>query len=72
MLDEPFSHLMPIHIETMIEILVEEKQHKGILITDHLYEPIVNCADRLYALSNGKTHLVKKMEDLERLGYIRQ
>jgi ABC-type multidrug transport system ATPase subunit len=71
MLDEPFSHLMPIHIETMTEILAEEKQHKGILVTDHLYQPIVNCADRIYVLTNGKTHLARKMEDLDSLGYIK-
>lgn len=70
MLDEPFSHLMPLHVDTMIEILAEEKKHKGILITDHLYRPIVSCADRLYVLSNGKTRLAKKMDDLAELGYL--
>lgn len=71
MLDEPFSHLMPIQIEKVKELLSEEKKNKGILITDHLYEEILDCSDRVYLLSQGKTWLAKNLEDIERLGYIR-
>ncbi len=71
MLDEPFSQVMPIHIETFKKIILREKQNKGILLTDHLYEHIVEICDDLYVLRDGKTHLTKNITDLETLGYAR-
>lgn len=71
MLDEPFSHIMPVQVEKIKGILNEEKQNKGIIITDHLYWHIVDCCDNLYVLSNGKTHLTKNIMDVETLGYAR-
>ena len=71
MLDEPFSQIMPIHIETFKKLIKREKSNKGIIITDHLYLHIVDTCDDLYVISNGKTHLINKTEDLEKLGYIR-
>ena len=69
MLDEPFSHIMPLHIEKMKELLLEEKQNKGILMTDHLYDHITSICDSLYVVADGKTYLTKKLSDLEKYGY---
>lgn len=69
LLDEPFSHIMPVQIEKMKEVLEEEKANKGILITDHLYRHITDISDSLYVLTNGKTYLTTDMSDLETLGY---
>lgn len=52
-------------------MLLEEKQHKGLLITDHMYRHVTGISDKLYVLSGGKTHLTKSIYDLERLGYAR-
>lgn len=71
MLDEPFSHISPIQIEKIIEILKVEKSKKGFLVTDHMYRYILDISDNLYVLSNGKTHLTKNIVDIERLGYAR-
>ena len=71
MLDEPFTHIMPLHIDKIKEILIEEKQTKGILVTDHIYKQIIDISDSLYILTNGKTHLTKSINDIERLGYAR-
>lgn len=68
-LDEPFSHLMPLHIEQLKEILIDEKTTKGFLITDHLYKHVTNICDSLYVLKNGKTHFINEMTDIEKLGY---
>ena len=70
MLDEPFSQVMPVHVETIKEIIVQEKRNKGMIITDHLYEHILNVSDRLYLLHKGKTHLVNSVHDLEVFGYV--
>ena len=69
MLDEPFSHVMPIHIETIKNLIIREKRNKGILLTDHLYEHIIDIYDNLYVIDKGKVHLTNKIEDLETLGY---
>jgi len=69
MLDEPFSHVMPVHIETIKNLILREKQKKGIIITDHLYKYIIDICDDLYVIRNGKTHLTKDVQDIEILGY---
>ncbi len=71
LLDEPFTHLNPLQIEKVKKMLLDEKQHKGLLITDHMYRHVTGISDKLYVLSGGKTHLTKSIEDLERLGYAR-
>jgi len=71
MLDEPFTHLNPTQIEKVQDLLMKEKENKGILITDHMYKNVTDITDSLYILSNGKTHLSKNPDDLETLGYAR-
>ena len=71
LLDEPFTHLNPAQIEKVKLLLLEEKANKGLMITDHMYRHVTAVADNLYVLVNGKTHLTKSPEDIERLGYAR-
>ncbi len=69
MLDEPFSHLSPIMIQAIMELMNEEKHRKGLLVTDHMFRNIIDISDDLYVLTGGKTHLTKAVEELEFLGY---
>jgi ABC-type multidrug transport system ATPase subunit len=71
MLDEPFSHVMPVHREAIKNLILREKRDKGIIITDHLYKNIIEICDNLYMINNGKTYLTKSLKDLVTLGYIR-
>jgi ABC-type multidrug transport system ATPase subunit len=71
-LDEPFSGLMPIHVEKLKEIFREEKNRKGIIITDHLHRHIREIADELYVLTNGKTYKVLEEEQLIERGYMNE
>lgn len=71
MLDEPFSQVMPIHVETIKNLIVREKENKGIILTDHMYEHIIDICDSIYVISHGKTHLTKSVSDIEALGYAR-
>jgi ABC-type lipopolysaccharide export system ATPase subunit len=71
MLDEPFTHLNPIQIDKVKRLLLEEKERKGLLVTDHMVRHIVDICDHLYVLSDGKTHLTKGIADIETLGYAR-
>uniref|UniRef100_UPI0032179E81 ATP-binding cassette domain-containing protein n=1 Tax=uncultured Draconibacterium sp. TaxID=1573823 RepID=UPI0032179E81 len=70
MLDEPFSQVMPVHVDTIKRIILEEKKNKGIIITDHLYEHIIDVCDEIYVIINGKTYLTNDRDDLIKLGYI--
>ena len=70
MLDEPFTHLNPIQIENIKDFLMEEKANKGLLITDHMYNHLLDISDTVYLLKDGKTHLTKTVADLENLGYV--
>ena len=71
MLDEPFTHLNPVQIEKVHDLLLEEKINKGLLITDHMFRHITQICDNLYVLTNGKTYLTKSIEEIETLGYAR-
>lgn len=69
MLDEPFSQVMPLHVDVIKNLILREKENKGIIITDHLYKPIIEICDNLYVISDGKTYLINSIDDLETLGY---
>lgn len=70
LLDEPFTHIGPVQIETIQSVIGEERPRKGFLITDHLFKRIQESCNRVYLLLNGKTHTVENDGDLKKLGYI--
>lgn len=70
LLDEPFTHISPVQIETIQSVIEEERSRKGFLITDHLFKRIRESCNRMYLLLNGKTHTVENDGDLKKLGYI--
>ncbi|WP_316842004.1 ATP-binding cassette domain-containing protein [Pedobacter gandavensis] len=69
MLDEPFSHLSPLMIVSVKELIKEEQPNKGFLITDHMYHDVVELSNDLYVLAEEQVYLIKEIEDLKRLGY---
>ena len=71
MLDEPFSHLMPLQIDKIKEIINNERKTKGFLITDHMFRQVTDICDNLYILTEGKAHLTNDITEIERLGYAR-
>ena len=71
LLDEPFTHISPVQVNTIKTIINEERNHKGFLITDHLYIHIVHFCDNVYLLRDGKTNAITTTDDLNKLGYIR-
>lgn len=69
-LDEPFSNIAPKYVEKMQRLIDEQKAAKGIIISDHLYESVMESTDQLFLLSGGHTFPVKEREDLIRHGYL--
>lgn len=71
-LDEPFSNVTPLHIETLKTWLASLKNDKGILITDHYYRDVLAISDSVYLLNmEGRTiQLQYPAEELRQLGYL--
>lgn len=72
LLDEPFSQLSPIQIESAKKLIIQAKKQKGILITDHFYTHILDITDKNYVLKDGRSYLIDTMLDLEKFGYLNQ
>ncbi len=70
MLDEPFSHLAPIFVEKIKTLIEIEKQHKIIIITDHLYKDILEISDDIYLLKNGWSKKIKSHDELIHHKYV--
>lgn len=70
-LDEPFTHVMPKHVELIKERIAALKAGKGIVLTDHQYENVLDVADSLHLISDGTIRTVEAREDLRAFGYLR-
>lgn len=70
LLDEPFSHIMPLHLEGLLAVMQSQKVRKGIIITDHLYKTLLDTADSLYLMKDGKSIFIKNRSDLVLHGYM--
>lgn len=68
-LDEPFSHLSPIHVELICELIQSQKSKKGILLTDHIYKQVLCISDKILVLSNKQIYPIINQNDLENYGY---
>lgn len=72
LLDEPFSHLSPLYVEKIKNLIQEVKKEKAIILTDHMYRHILDTSDELYLLKNGSTQLIKDYKALEDYSYLQQ
>ncbi|MCL2074083.1 MAG: ATP-binding cassette domain-containing protein [Marinilabiliaceae bacterium] len=70
-LDEPFSHLSPKNAKTFIEIIKQEKDKKGIILTDHLYNYITKISDYLYIIKDCVSYKIDDKNKLKDYGYLR-
>lgn len=70
MLDEPFSQVMPVHVDALKRILREERARKGILLSDHQFRHVADCADRLFLLSGGTVRRIGSAGELVARGYL--
>jgi lipopolysaccharide export system ATP-binding protein len=71
-LDEPFSHIMPLHVDQLRRLLLRQKEKKGIIITDHMYRHLLHVSDQVYLMKEGKSIFVKDKRNLVLHGYLRE
>ncbi|WAC03970.1 hypothetical protein N7U66_01120 [Lacinutrix neustonica] len=69
LLDEPFNGLSPILKEYIVACILEAKKAKGIIITDHDYENVLNLADKVVFLKDGFLREIKNRGQLLEFGY---
>ena len=70
-LDEPFTHLSPKNVEIFIEIIKQEKEKKGIILTDHIYHYIIKISDYLYMIKDCASHKIDNLDKLKDYGYLK-
>ena len=70
LLDEPFSGIEPLFQERLVELIDEYRGRKGFIITDHLYQGILQVSDRLLLLEEGRAIGIRHKEELEARGYV--
>jgi ABC-type multidrug transport system ATPase subunit len=52
--DEPFTGIMPVHLETLAQEMQQAKQRKGLLLSDHRYAEVFSLCDVVYLLHQGR------------------
>jgi ABC-type multidrug transport system ATPase subunit len=72
MLDEPFSMLEPLHKEKLKERLFELIETKGIIITDHYYNDVLDVATKSMVIKGGVSFPVSSIKDLKEFEYLSQ
>lgn len=70
LLDEPYNGLSPIMVEKVNQLIKDNSSKKGIVITDHDYENVIDVSTQLLLMKEGKVHIVKGKMDLMEKGYL--
>ena len=68
-LDEPFTGLAPVIVESMCTMIKTQSQRKGIILTDHLHKEVLRISDRLLFMNQGCLSPIRDEAHLESLGY---
>jgi lipopolysaccharide export system ATP-binding protein len=72
LLDEPFSQISPLQVEYISKVILEEKEQKGILISDHRYKDVLQISDEIYGIGNCVVqNITGDKFGLEKVGYLR-
>src|SRR5690606_33697155 len=70
MLDEPFSMIEPIYKDVIKGLLLEIKKSKGIILTDHYYNDVLEITDKNFVIKDAKKIEIKDKNDLVRYEYL--
>jgi len=70
LIDEPFNGIAPIHKESIKDLMKEQSKNKGLIVTDHDYNNILDVANKVILLHDGGMKEITEKEDLKFWGYI--
>jgi ABC-type multidrug transport system ATPase subunit len=70
--DEPFTGIMPVHLESLAAEMRQATQRKGILLSDHRYAEVLALCDVVYLLHQGRLLKLGKdpRSELQDYGYL--
>lgn len=66
-----FLNLAPVYNEVIKQLIVQTKEEKCIVVTDHFYQDVWEISDELYLIKEGYTRKVNSKEELIQHDYIR-
>ncbi len=69
-LDEPFSMIEPLYKEEIKNTLTKLSKYKGIVITDHYYDDVLDITNKNYLLKDSKLHQIQSKEELIKMNYL--
>lgn len=70
LLDEPYKGISPLLIEKTNEIIRNAASNKGIIITDHNYESVLEIVTKICILKNQKITYLNNQNQLFEYGYL--
>jgi ABC-type multidrug transport system ATPase subunit len=70
-LDEPFSMIEPMYKDIIKDLLVKFKETKGIILTDHYYDDVLQVTNRNILIKDTEQIAINNLEDLQKNGYIK-
>ncbi|MGK0427655.1 MAG: ABC-type multidrug transport system ATPase subunit [Ulvibacter sp.] len=70
LLDEPFSMIEPLYKDAIKEFLETLKASKGIILTDHYFDDVLQTTTKNIVISEGKSSEVLSKEDLIKMKYL--
>ena len=71
MLDEPFSMIEPIYKDVIKSLLLKLKKTKGIILTDHYYNDVLEITDENFVIKDSEIIKVADKSDLVKYEYLR-
>ena len=70
MLDEPFSMIEPLYKSIIKNLLCHLKKTKGIILTDHYYNDVLEVSDRNFVIKDAEKIEVISKDDLIKYEYL--
>lgn len=71
MLDEPFSMIEPIYKDVIKNLLLELKESKGIILTDHYYYDVLDISNKNFVMKDAEKIEILDKDDLVKYKYLR-
>lgn len=70
LLDEPFSMIEPIYKDVIKTLLIKLKESKGIILTDHYYNDVLEITDKNFVIKDSETIEISTKNDLVKYEYL--
>lgn len=69
-LDEPFNGISPLNVDLIKDMIRNQSNTKGIILTDHDYRNVLDVANKYMILFDGGIKILKSKEDFIYWGYL--